>query len=161
MIELAGSDPSDEWILEFDEYVPVTATGPGYDLLTSPPTYVRALDEHRLLELKFDPAGGELVELVLVNTPGARIVEKPFPSPVGEALVTARWTGGQEGGEFTHLDVTYYQDCALMTLSADPISEWRGHGKMFFGIHEHGAIGAIGVRWGDARHLTDPRSSPS
>ncbi|MFI2104615.1 hypothetical protein ACH436_15065 [Isoptericola sp. NPDC019693] len=150
MIELAGPDAPGEVAVEFDEYVPVTATWPAYERLSSPPTYVRAVEQHRLLELKFDPVEHDLAELVLVNAPGARSVEQSFAAQVADAPVTARWSGGPEGYEYPRLDIAYYQDCVLMTFSTETFRDWRGRGPVFFGILDSGLVGAVGIRWGGA-----------
>lgn len=146
MIKLTEYAESSDPDVEFDEYVPVTATWPEATEFLQPPVYVRCVEKHRLLELKFNPSTRNLVELVLVNAPGLEIEHRKL-SGIQDAAVRARWTGNASGGEFDRLTVTALEDFLLMNFSADLAVRWIGQGAVVLGTTESGSVGAIAVRW--------------
>lgn len=149
MIEIAPAEPVDVDV-EFDEYVPVTVTWPEASNFLASPVYVRCVQEHRLLELKFSPSTSNLVELVLVNSPGLQRQEGTLLSNVRDAPVNARWTGKETGDQFDHLDVLAYKDRLVMIFTTEPIDAWTGRGPVGFGTVASGALGALSVRWSPA-----------
>lgn len=133
--------------VEFDEYVPVTVTWPESSQFLAGPVYVRCVEDHRLLELKFSPSTMNLVELVLVNAPGLQRQGVTLSRDVRDSTTNAHWTGNEKGGELEHLEVRAYEDCLMMAFSAEPIDAWTGRGPVLFGTIASGLVGAIGVRW--------------
>jgi hypothetical protein len=147
MIELASFAGPGDADVEFDEYVPVTVTWPESLQLLETPLYVRCVEDHRLLELKFSPLTKNLVELVLVNSPGLRRTDAALAAEISDINVNARWAGDDKGGSFDRLEVTAFEDCLMMNFSGEPIDAWTGTGPVFFGTVTSGSVGAICVRW--------------
>lgn len=147
MIELASFAGPGDFDVEFDEYVPVTVTWPESLQLMEPPLYVRCVEDHRLLELKFSPLTKNLVELVLVNSPRLQRTSAALAPAVSDINVNARWVGDDKGGSFDRLEVTAFEDCLMMNFSGEPINAWTGSGRVLFGTVESGSVGAMGVLW--------------
>lgn len=147
MIELASFAGTGDVDVEFDEYVPVTVTWPESLQLMEPPLYIRCVEDHRLLELKFSPLTKNLVELVLVNSPGLQRTGAALAPEVSDINVHARWVGDDKGGSFDRLEVTAFEDFLVMNFSGEPINAWAGAEPVFFGTVASGSVGAICMRW--------------
>ena len=149
MIKIYPDGNMDDPAVEFDPYTPVTVTWPKYWQLLDTPLLVRFIDGDDLLEVKFHPGSGELLEIVLVNAPAIHLVDDTFspetrPESVMVRVDPAAWARTHE-----FLRTYAFQDRLVVFLSREDSVRWYGIGGVLFGADSSGSLAALGISWGE------------
>jgi hypothetical protein len=148
MRQVSSPGPAD---VEFDGYVPLTATWSTVDGLLDPPRYVELRDENGYFELKFHPQTGILIEAVLAAAPGMQIEQQALaprnqgpdgPMPYLSPDETFLWTGNR-------LAIRAYPDYLSVSFGHDP-EQWAGPGPVIFGLTKNQGLTAIAAQWSTA-----------
>jgi hypothetical protein len=141
--------------VEFDGYVPLTATWSTAGGLLDSPRYVELRSENGYLELKFHPHTGILIEAVLAAAPGMEIEQQALaprnqgsdsPMPYLAPEETFPWAG-------TRLAIKAYLDYLYVSFGRDP-EQWVGPGPVIFGLTEDQGLTAIAAQWTSAERHT-------
>ncbi|MGH4001775.1 MAG: hypothetical protein ACRDTJ_30425 [Pseudonocardiaceae bacterium] len=148
MLELCASDVADPADVEFDEYVPVTVTWPAAHRLLDQPGYVTCQGRVGLLELKFHPSSGHLVEAVLVSARGIEVAEGALVPTSDDEFRTVCWSKeNQQVDVVRRVDAVAYDDCLVVALAPDPVERWVGSMPVLFGQGASGEFVAMCVQW--------------
>lgn len=137
--------------VDYDEYVPLTVTWRNASEVLESPVYVVRRDENGYLELKFHPATGILIEVVLASAPGL-IVEQmslaPFSSEDARLMPFLDSSDSVPETE-SPLVIKAYSDY-LHVCFGPAADRWAGSGPVLFGLAGDQSLAAICARWSDA-----------
>jgi len=134
--------------VDFNEYVPLTVTWSSAGELLEPPRYVELRNGNGYLELKFHPATGMLIEVVLAAAPGMQVVQGSLSPRNSEEVDLMPFLDSEDTlGETEHpLVVRAYSDYLYVSFGHDP-EQWVGSGPVLFGLAEKQSLAAICARW--------------
>jgi hypothetical protein len=134
--------------VEFDAYVPLTATWSNASGLLDPPRYTALQDENGYLELKFHPETGILTEAVLVAAPGIQAEQGNLgPRSQGpDGLMPYLDPGDNFPAAGHRLVIRAHPDYLYVSFGRDP-GQWTGTDPVIFGIAEDQSLTAIAARW--------------
>jgi len=132
-------------LVEFDPYVPVTVRWSAAFTLGQRPTYRRARSDVGLVELKFHPASGELIELVVVSVRHWRSSESlwTFVSDP-EGGFPACTTDPQELGL---LSAVAHPNAMLVQFGLADVRSWTSSGPISFGWGLDDSLVAFSAAW--------------
>jgi hypothetical protein len=141
--------------VEFDAYVPLTATWDSASGLLDPPRYAALRDGNGYLELKFHPETGVLTEVVLAAAPGIQVDREDLgprnQGPYG--LMPYLGPGDDFPAPGDQLVIRAHPDYLYVSFGREP-GQWAGTGPVLFGIAEDQTLTAIAVRWTPAERET-------
>lgn len=148
MLELCFVDGTEQTEIEFDDYVPATITWAGAHRLLDEPAYVTYRGEAALLELKFHPRSGHLLELVLVRVQVSEVIAGRLePISVDELLAPCWSPAGSSVDVNAAMSVVAYDDFLLIQLAAEAPSMWVRSGQAIFGKGASDAVVAFCIPW--------------
>lgn len=134
--------------VEFDAYVPLTATWSIANALLDPPRLTALQDENGYLELKFHPDTGILAEVVLAAAPRIHVEQGNLdPRTQGPAdLIPYLDPRDDFPAPEDRLVIRAYQDYLYVSFGHDP-GRWAGTDPVIFGLAEDETLTAIATRW--------------
>lgn len=134
--------------VEFDAYVPLTATWNNADGLLDPPRYAALRDENGYLELKFHPETGILTEVVLAAAPGIQVKQRNLgPRAQGpDGLMPCLGPSDDFPAPGDRLVIRAHPDYLYVSFGRDP-GRWAGTDPVIFGVAEDQSLTAIAARW--------------
>lgn len=141
---LAGPD------IEFDSYVPLTLTWPGYHRsLDAPRSYLMG-GRGNYLELKFERSSGELVEVVLVSAASITLRDvDSAASVVDERAVLPVFdlhTLNSDSAEGVQVYITAYVDMLEIRIG-ESRSEFKTGGPVVFGVTGDKFLSLLSLMW--------------
>lgn len=148
MISLRQVEAVESVNVDFNEYVPLTITWSSASEVLEPPRYFELRGGNGYLELKFHPASGILIEVVLVSAAEIQIEQRnPSPGnskdtnlmPFLDSSDTIRETEGLP-------IVKAYPDYLCVSFRPDP-DHWVGSDPVLFGLTAEQSLTAICARW--------------
>jgi hypothetical protein len=134
--------------VDFNEYVPLTATWSSASGLLEPPRYVELRDGNGYLEFKFHPSTGILIEVVLAAAPGIQVEQGSLSPRNSEDVNLMPFLDSGDTFPETRntLIVKAYSDYLYVSFGHDP-DQWVGSGPVLFGVAEKQNLAAICARW--------------
>ena len=151
MIDMRQCEEQRSLSIEFDPYVPFTATWRGIREILDKPIYVVISDGNGCLELKFHPHDRYLIEVVLVAAAGMQVKDEmlsPVPSSVRD-LAPFLEPGGLGVVEKHSLGIEAYRDYLCVTFEGGPVSRWVGEDPVLLGQASNGSFAGVCVKWSD------------
>lgn len=148
MFLTAGAVSCPDPDIELDPYVPVTVYWPRSGALLDPPKYLRFHQGRNLLELKFHPEAGDLLELVLVSGVEARAVDENLGNVIeaDEGVVPTIDPASATSADGTHLAVDIYEDCLRLVLESEAsLDRWMGSKLIAFGLTSDSIVSEIRI----------------
>ena len=134
--------------VEFDAYIPITVYWPRSAALLDPPKYLRFRQGRNLLELKFHPKAGDLLELVLVSAPEARAVDETLGSVIGadEGVAPTIDPASANSADGACLTIAIYEDCLKLVLESEAsVIRWIGSKLIAFGLTSDSVVSEIRI----------------
>jgi hypothetical protein len=134
--------------VEFDAYVPLTAAWGNASGLLDPPRYAALRDQNGYLELKFHPATGILVEVVLAAAPGMQVEQENLAprSMRPDGLMPYLDPGDSFPAPGDGLVIRAHPDYLYVSFGRDP-GLWTGADPVIFGVAGNQSLTAIAARW--------------
>lgn len=142
----AGSPgPAD---VEFDLYVPFTATWRAAGGLLDPPRYAGLRGESGYLELRFHPHTGILTEAVLAAAPGILAEQRALAprSRESDGLMPCLGPGETFPRPGDRLVIKAYPDYLYVCFGPGPV-RWAGPDPVLFGLTAGETLTAIAAQW--------------
>jgi hypothetical protein len=148
VISLRQVEAVDSVNVEFDEYVPLTATWLSASEVLEPPRYVELGGGSGYLELKFHPSSGILIEVVLAAAPEVQVEQVRFsPGNFRDATFMPFLDSSDTVMQKREsLVVKAYSDYLCVSFGPDP-DQWIGSDPVLFGRAGPGGLVAICARW--------------
>jgi len=142
-------DMAVEPFVTFDWYVPVTVTWPRGLRLLDTPAYEQITWHNGILELKFHPTDGDLIELVLTFPNEIDVTDVPLmPSPIDLGpLSICRSDEERAAGEQNPLLVSAHRDYLVVRFAEQAVATWIGSDPVLVGRSAGGAVVSLCVRW--------------
>jgi|SRR5215469_7670952 len=134
--------------IEFDPYVPVTVYCPRSGTLLDPPKYLRFHEGRNLLELKFHPKAGDLLELVLVSAIDARVIDETLGSVIEaeEGVVPTIDPTSGNSADGTCLTIDIYEDHLKLGLESEgSVIRWISSRLIAFGLTPDSVVSEIRI----------------
>ena len=148
MITMRRLSPPGSPDVEFDAYVPLTATWTNAGGLLDPPRYAALRDENGYLELKFHPETGILTGVVLAAAPGIQVERGNLDprSQVPDSLVPYLDPGDNFPAPGDRLVFRAHPDYLYVSFGHKP-AQWAGADPVVIGIARDQSLTAIAARW--------------
>lgn len=148
MITMRQSSSPGSPDVEFDAYVPLTATWSIANALLDPPRLTALQDENGYLELKFHPDTGILVEVVLASAPGIHVEQGRLDPRIQASadLMPHLDSSDNFPAPGDRLVIRAYQDYLYISFGRD-LGQWAGTDPLIFGVDGEQRLTAIAVRW--------------
>lgn len=141
--------------VEFDGYVPLTATWGNASGLLDAPRYAALRDENGYLELRFHPAEGILTEVVLAAAPGIEVEQGNLDPRIHgpDGLMPYLDPSDSFPGPGDQLVIRAHPDYLYVSFGRDP-RLWAGTDPVIFGIANDHSLKAIAARWTPAERAS-------